>query len=145
MEAYRLMLGPAASPRSAKDAESLRGQFFAVLRDGVGVGPALAEACRQPGPQAVMPRPRHVTVSTGMRLCYTEWSRGGEETLVLLHDAGSASGAWAAVAGKLAQRGFRVIAPDMRGGRRSIGRGLRREWHALLRDWAFLCLGGEGG
>lgn len=50
----------------------------------------------------------------GMRLRYAEWG-DGEYTLLLLHDVAEAAAVWAPVAQRLADRGFRVVAYDLRG------------------------------
>lgn len=123
--AYKALLGPAADPRSHENAEKDRGAYFAQLRDTLSPSPALAsEVLAWPRcPAADLPRSRHLAISTGMRLRYLEWGRGGEETVLLLHDAGSGAAAWAPVAAPLALRGMRVLAFDMRGARRSIGFG----------------------
>lgn len=49
-----------------------------------------------------------------MRLRYAEWG-DGEDTLLLLHDVAEAAAGWAPVAQRLADRGFRVVAYDLRG------------------------------
>ncbi|KAK9822397.1 hypothetical protein WJX74_000635 [Apatococcus lobatus] len=53
-------------------------------------------------------------VSTGMRIHYTEWG-SGEEVIILLHDIGEAGMLWASVAQRLADFGYHIIAPDIRG------------------------------
>ena len=50
----------------------------------------------------------------GMRLRYAEWG-DGEDTLLLQHDVAEAAAVWAPVAQRLAERGFRVVAYDLRG------------------------------
>ncbi|KAK9844127.1 hypothetical protein WJX81_005239 [Elliptochloris bilobata] len=49
-----------------------------------------------------------------MRLRYAEWG-DSQDTLLLLHDVAESAAVWAPVAQRLADRGFRVIAFDLRG------------------------------
>lgn len=49
-----------------------------------------------------------------MRIRYTEWGCG-DELIILLHDSAEAGMMWAAVAQGLAEVGYHVLAPDMRG------------------------------
>lgn len=55
----------------------------------------------------------------GHRLAYRTYGDEGGEPVVLIHAFASQSGSWASTAEALAQRGFRVIAPDLRGHGRS--------------------------
>ena len=66
-------------------------------------------------PHPLQPRPAPPRPA-GMRLRYFEWNAGGEDTVLLLHDLAEAAEAWAPVAEGLRQRGYRVLAPDLRGG-----------------------------
>lgn len=119
-EAYKLLMGKAADPSSASDAEKLRGLYFRALCDATAPDPVLErEVAMWPQTEAStsLPRPRYASLSTGMRVCYLEWGTGGEEIVILLHDAGSSARIWAPVASRLAVSGFRVIAPDLRGQR----------------------------
>jgi len=50
----------------------------------------------------------------GMRLRYVEWG-DAPDTLLLLHDVAEAAPIWAPVAERLAERGFRLVAFDLRG------------------------------
>ena len=50
----------------------------------------------------------------GMRIRYAEWGCG-DELIILLHDSAEAGMLWASVAQRLADLGYHVIAPDMRG------------------------------
>ena len=50
----------------------------------------------------------------GMRLRYVEWG-DAPDTLLLLHDVAESAPIWAHVAERLAERGFRVVAFDLRG------------------------------
>ena len=50
----------------------------------------------------------------GLRIRYTQWGSGGE-VILLLHDTAEAGMLWASVAQRLADLGYRVLAPDMRG------------------------------
>lgn len=52
---------------------------------------------------------------TGMRLRYLEWNSGGEDAVLLLHDIGECTDVWGPLAERLRQRGYRVIALDLRG------------------------------
>ena len=52
-----------------------------------------------------------------MRLRYLEWGAQHRDAVLLLHDVGEAGEAWAPVAERLAGRGYRALAPDMRGER----------------------------
>lgn len=51
---------------------------------------------------------------TGMRIRYTEWG-SGREVIILLHDSAEAGMLWAPVAQRLADLGYHIFAPDMRG------------------------------
>lgn len=51
----------------------------------------------------------------GMRLRYLQWGRGGEDAVLLLHGVGEAAEVWAPLAAGLQARGYRVLAPDLRG------------------------------
>lgn len=118
LSAYKLLLGDAAAPETPDDASKLRGHYFNALRSAVSPNPVLERDVGmwpQTEASTSLPRPRHVSVSTGMRLCYLEWGQGGEEVVLLLHDAGSTSRSWSSVARRLATSGFRVLAPDLRG------------------------------
>lgn len=55
----------------------------------------------------------------GRRLAYRTAGDDNGEPVVLIHAFASQSSSWAEVAGALARRGFRVIAPDLRGHGRS--------------------------
>lgn len=55
----------------------------------------------------------------GHRLAYRAYGDPGGEPVVLLHAFASQSGTWTHTAEALAQQGFRVIAPDLRGHGRS--------------------------
>lgn len=55
-----------------------------------------------------------LALCAGMRLKYTEWG-DGQDTLLLLHDVAESAAVWAPVALRLADRGFHVIAFDLRG------------------------------
>jgi acyl transferase domain-containing protein/pimeloyl-ACP methyl ester carboxylesterase/acyl carrier protein len=57
---------------------------------------------------------RWVTVR-GVRLCVCTWGGGSGSAIWLLHGLLEQGAAWAAVASKLAARGYRVFAPDLRG------------------------------
>ncbi|KAL6781613.1 hypothetical protein ACKKBF_B08730 [Auxenochlorella protothecoides x Auxenochlorella symbiontica] len=117
LAAYKALLGPAADPQTPEEAERDRGAYFQQLRDSLSPGPSLANEVQAwpRSPAADLPRSRHLSISTGMRLRYLEWGRGGDETVLMLHDAGSGAEAWSPVAGPLAARGMRVLAVDMRG------------------------------
>ncbi|KDD74211.1 hypothetical protein H632_c1487p0, partial [Helicosporidium sp. ATCC 50920] len=60
-------------------------------------------------------RRRFVDVGTGMRLSYAEWNAASEDKVMLLHDAHEGLETWLACAATLSQRGYRVIALDLRG------------------------------
>ena len=62
------------------------------------------------------PRPRFADVSTGLRLRYLEWGASGDVVL-LLHDLGESADMWVPLAARLADRGYHVLAPDLRGER----------------------------
>lgn len=52
----------------------------------------------------------------GLRLRYLESGpSGSSEVVLLLHDIGEAADNWRRVAAMLADRGYRVLAPDLRG------------------------------
>ena len=53
--------------------------------------------------------------TTGLRLRYLEWGSGGRDVVLLLHDCGEAADIWRPIGPRLADRGYRVIAPDLRG------------------------------
>ena len=61
--------------------------------------------------------------STGMTLRYLRWGStspsSADPAAILLHGVGEAAEAWAPIATKLAQHGFRALAPDLRGHGRS--------------------------
>ncbi|KAI7841515.1 hypothetical protein COHA_004907 [Chlorella ohadii] len=50
-----------------------------------------------------------------LRLRYLEWGSGGRDVVLLLHDCGEAADIWRPIGPRLADRGYRVIAPDLRG------------------------------
>lgn len=90
----------------------------------------------QPLPHAPsIPHP-HPTAA-GLRLRYLEWGSGGRDVVLLLHDCGEAADVWRPLGPRLADRGYRVIAPDLRGeGPRCAACQLSRQpaaaWRALL-------------
>lgn len=137
LAAYKALLGPAADPQTPEEAERDRGAYFQQLRDSLSPGPSLANEVQAwpRSPAADLPRSRHLSISTGMRLRYLEWGRGGDETVLMLHDAGSGAEAWSPVAGPLAARGMRVLAVDMRGGN---NRGLMK-WKSCINDTGNRC------
>lgn len=53
--------------------------------------------------------------AAGLRLRYLEWGSGGRDVVLLLHDCGEAADVWRTIGPRLADRGYRVIAPDLRG------------------------------
>lgn len=56
------------------------------------------------------------TVDTSiLRIAYEEWNPGGERTAILLHGWPDSPRTWAHVAPVLAQSGWRVLAPTLRG------------------------------
>jgi pimeloyl-ACP methyl ester carboxylesterase len=55
----------------------------------------------------------------GLELCVTTWGPEDGPTVVIVHGILDHGGAWEAVARSLAERGYRVIAPDLRGHGRS--------------------------
>lgn len=55
--------------------------------------------------------------AAGLRLRYLEWGpSGSSEVVLLLHDLGEAADIWRRIGARLAQRGYRVLAVDLRGG-----------------------------
>lgn len=50
-----------------------------------------------------------------LRIAYEEWNPGGERTVVLLHGWPDSPRCWAGVAHRLAEGGWRVVAPALRG------------------------------
>ncbi len=50
----------------------------------------------------------------GLRIRYSKWG-SGDEVIILLHDTAEAGLLWASVACRLADLGYCVLAPDMRG------------------------------
>jgi pimeloyl-ACP methyl ester carboxylesterase/acyl carrier protein len=57
----------------------------------------------------------HTFVSRGRKLAFLEWGAGQDQTVVLIHGILDQALAWQLVAQPLADRGYRVIAPDLRG------------------------------
>lgn len=70
-------------------------------------------------------RETYVETARGLRLCLCSWGDDDAPLIVLLHGILEQGAAWTEVAPLLAARGFRVIAPDLRGHGRSdhVGRG----------------------
>eukprot|EP00958_Prasinococcus_capsulatus_P002988 scaffold266_cov391-Prasinococcus_capsulatus_cf.AAC.40 len=58
---------------------------------------------------------RHLDLRTGIRVRYFEWGRGRRPTVVLLHGLGEVAERWERAASGLCNRGYRVLAPDLRG------------------------------
>jgi pimeloyl-ACP methyl ester carboxylesterase len=81
-------------------------------------------------------KPRFVDVTTGMRLRYLEWpGGGGADVVLLLHGIAECADVWEEVAAHLADRGYRVLALDLRGhGGSSRAAGGRSYRAALLAD-----------
>jgi hypothetical protein len=61
----------------------------------------------------------HFATIQGRRLAYRIAGRADGSPIVLIHALASRSESWDATAGALAELGFRVIAPDLRGHGRS--------------------------
>ena len=58
----------------------------------------------------------HQTVDTSLlRIAYDEWNAGAARSVVLLHGWPDSPRCWAAVAPALAQQGWRVLVPALRG------------------------------
>lgn len=58
----------------------------------------------------------HKTVDTSLlRIAYDEWNAGAARSVVLLHGWPDSPRCWAAVAPALAQQGWRVLVPALRG------------------------------
>lgn len=58
----------------------------------------------------------HKTVDTSLlRIAYDEWNAGASRSVVLLHGWPDSPRCWAAVASALAQQGWRVLVPALRG------------------------------
>jgi len=70
-------------------------------------------------------RETFVTTARGLRLCVCTWGDDAAPPIVLLHGILEQGAAWMEVAPLMAARGFRVLAPDLRGHGRSdhVGRG----------------------
>ncbi len=72
--------------------------------------------CRHAVALQLLCTPTPPTFSTpGLRLRYLEWGSGGRDVVLLLHDCGEAADIWRPIGPRLADRGYRVIAPDLRG------------------------------
>ena len=70
-------------------------------------------------------RETYVETPRGLRLCLCSWGDDDAPLVLLLHGILEQGAAWSELAPLLAARGFRVIAPDLRGHGRSdhVGRG----------------------
>ena len=89
-----------------------------------GLHAARQDASTSAKPPPPLPPSRFVQAdSTGMTLRYLRWGStspsSADPAAILLHGVGEAAEAWAPIATKLAQHGFRALAPDLRGHGRS--------------------------
>ena len=89
-----------------------------------GLHAARRDASTSAKPPPPLPPSRFVQAdSTGMTLRYLRWGStspsSADPAAILLHGVGEAAEAWAPIATKLAQHGFRALAPDLRGHGRS--------------------------
>lgn len=113
--AFQELLGLSALPQNGRQAQQASRQLADQVLACLGPPPPLLSQLLAERLSAFPPpRPRFADVSTGLRLRYLEWGSGGDVVL-LLHDLGESADIWLPLAARLADRGYRVLAPDMRG------------------------------
>ncbi|KAL4434201.1 hypothetical protein ABPG75_000642 [Micractinium tetrahymenae] len=114
--AYQALLGLGALPQNGRQAQAAARQLGAVVLPGVAPPPLLSQLVAEELAARPPAKARFVDVSTGLRLRYLEWGpSGSSEVVLLLHDLGEAADIWRHVGARLADRGYRVLAPDLRG------------------------------
>jgi acyl transferase domain-containing protein/pimeloyl-ACP methyl ester carboxylesterase/aryl carrier-like protein len=71
------------------------------------------------------PRESYLETVRGLRLCLCHWGNEGDPLILLLHGILEQGAAWMEVAPIMAEQGFHVVAPDLRGHGHSdhVGRG----------------------
>ena len=113
--AFQGLLGLAALPQNGRQAQQASRQLADQVLACLGPPPPLlAQLVAERLSAFPPPRPRFLDISTGLRLRYLEWGTSGDVVL-LLHDLGESADIWVPLAARLADRGYRVLAPDLRG------------------------------
>jgi hypothetical protein len=113
--AFQELLGLAALPQTGRQAQQASRQLADQVLACLGPPPPLlAQLVAERLSALPAPRPRFLNVSTGLRLRYLEWGTSGDVVL-LLHDLGESADIWVPLAARLADRGYHVLAPDLRG------------------------------
>jgi acyl transferase domain-containing protein/pimeloyl-ACP methyl ester carboxylesterase/aryl carrier-like protein len=72
-----------------------------------------------------------IETARGLRLCLCQWGPKAGSLVLLVHGILEQGASWCAVAEKLAEKGFRVVAPDLRGHGRSDHVGAGGSYHVL--------------
>lgn len=107
--------GPAVQPAGLhRVPEAGHGQLRACAPRSALWCTTTCRACHS-DPSTRLPAPTPPVYPTGLRLRYLEWGSGSRDVVLLLHDCGEAADVWRPIGPRLADRGYRVIAPDLRG------------------------------
>ncbi|PRW58774.1 alpha beta hydrolase [Chlorella sorokiniana] len=113
--AFQHLLGLDSLPQSGREAREAARRLGELVLASAAPAPLLTQLVAEHLDSLPPARVRFVDASTGLRLRYLEWGSGSKDVVLLLHDCGEAAEVWRPIGPRLDDRGYRVIAPDLRG------------------------------